>query len=139
MVRNALLLATLVGGITACNSGNNAVPAPTPYLPSNMSITEGGTNCSPIGSAGLEVECKAESSTLTLSVTYTAQPASYMVIPTVYPVGITQSQTGVCNTTPMLNYSCNVTLVANNAESGIVNFYLDGDLGQRNFISVTYQ
>lgn len=139
MVRNALLLAMLAGGITACNSGNNAVPTPTPYLPSSMSIIESGAGCTAIGSAGLEVECAAESSTLMLTVTYTAQPASYMVIPTVYPSGVTSSQSGVCSTTPVLSYSCSVTLVANNAESGAVNFYLDGDLGQRNFITVIYQ
>ena len=139
MIRNTLLLPILAATVVACNSGNNAVPTPTPYLFSNMvlQITD-QTNCSPIG-AGFEVQCQTESSALTFNITYTAQPASYMLIPTLYPLGVSESQSGECGVHPALNYSCSVTLVANNAESGVVNFFLDGSLGQRNFITVTYE
>lgn len=136
----AVALASLT--LLACNGcggSSNVVPATTEYQFTSYNNAASSSGCM----RGVqENQCRASSSTITFNVSYETIPASYLVIPLQLslPRGLTISQTGTCSTSPVANYACSFTLVAQNVASGtIVNIPLNGSLGQQSFYSVTYQ
>ena len=138
-MRNIVLLIAIVSGVTACRFGSNSssVP-PNPYLFSNLVIDDMGTaNCTS-QNAGFTFICGSNSN-LRLRITYSSQPASYIVMPTNLPLGVESSLSGICSTEPVFNYSCTINMAAVNVGSGATyGFLLIGSLGIESFITVIY-
>lgn len=86
--------------------------------------------------------CSKESSTITLSLSFTSNIYApvYWLIPTPLPAGVTLTQSPGCGNQTGSNYSCILTIDAVNAlESSIINIPFTGYLGiQANYI-ISYQ
>ena len=138
----AVVLASLT--LLACNGGGGSsgggLPPQQEYQLGSYSDTGSKTGC-PLPGV-FNSQCSAKSSTVTFNVSYTSTPSSYLVIPaqSSLPSGLTISPTGICSTSPVANYSCNIKITAQNVARGtVVNIPIDGSLGQQSFYSVTYQ
>ena len=129
--------------LSACNSGSSSSPTPpTPaqYEFGNFNFSDSSSNCSGVGVFGT-TECVANNSTVTFNLSYSSNPASYLVIPAqaTLPQGITISTSGTCSTSAVTSYSCQITLTSANANSGVVSIPLNGSLGQESFITINFQ
>ncbi len=137
------LISSLSVLLSACNSGGSSSPTPptpTQYEFSEFSFTNSSSNCSGVDVFGT-AECSANNSTVTFNISYSSNPASYLVIPTqdTLPQGITISTSGLCSSSAVPSYSCIITLTAESANIGTVAIPLNGLLGQENFITVNFQ
>lgn len=87
--------------------------------------------------------CNKESSTITLSLSFTSNNYSpvYWLLPTPpLPTGVTLTQSPGCSNQTGYNYSCILTLDAVNApESSTINIPFTGSLGQQANYIITYQ
>lgn len=138
-----ILVVSLSVLLSACNSGGSSSPTPptpTQYEFSEFSSTNSSSNCSGVDVFGI-AECSAHNSTVTFNVSYSSNPASYLVIPTqaTLPQGIRISTSGLCSSSAVSSYSCIITLTAESANIGSVAIPLSGSLGQENFITVNFQ
>ena len=139
-------LTSLIGAIltvallNACNSGStsSSVTPQTQYYFTAMAInTSGLSGCTSINL--FNYSCNASSSSLPLNISYTSQPASYLVSPTTIPTGVSFSTSGSCSTSPVSSYSCSFNISSSGVASGtVLSIPITGSLGQQNFITVIF-
>ena len=125
--------------LAACNSGYNLTTptAPQTYSFTNVASSVGG-NCNTLVNPYI---CSAESSTITLNITFTSNPEAYLQLPTppLQP-GLTMTTVGSCVNAPVTTYTCSITFVAQNTQSGSnITIPVSGSLGQQNYYSINFQ
>ncbi len=126
--------------LNACNNGSTSSSGSTQtqYYFTEMAVNiPGASGCTSINL--FNYSCNASSSTLPLNVSYTSQPASYLVSPTTIPSGVTYYTSGNCSTSPVSSYSCTFNISSSGVASGtVLSIPINGSLGQQNFITVTF-
>lgn len=142
-----LISAILILGLTACNSGyNNTIATALPtYTFTGYTSSVTGSGCSLVVSP---FTCSAESSTLSISISYTGStPPAYVAIPvqSSLPVGVTITTTGPCqnaNTQSQTvgNYACTINISAESAASGSsISIPYNGSLGPQTLYNINFQ
>jgi hypothetical protein len=145
LTRLAITFASLT--LLACNSGgsdNVVIPPLTEYTYTqlNLNTAQSSQTCISTVTDMFSITCPASTSVFNMDASYSSIPMSYLVIPSQssLPSGLYISQTGVCSTSAVTNYSCNITITATHVTSGtVVQIPISGQIGQKPFYSVIFQ
>lgn len=107
-----------------------------------MNTAQSSQTCISTVTDMFSITCPASTSVFNMDASYSSIPMSYLVIPSQssLPSGLNISQTGVCSTSAVTNYSCNITITATHVTSGtVVQIPISGQIGQKPFYSVIFQ
>lgn len=148
MKKTAILALTIMFfyTLTGCGQGfvtSNPPPAPTYIFSSDFyeNATSNNSTCNVLVSPFI---CNKNSSSITMSLSFSSSnPATYWQIPVTapsLPTGATITQSPGCSNITGINYSCMITINADNvAESSIINIPFNGSLGTIANYIITYQ